>query len=174
MIQDYSPLWPELFVILQSRIALALQGIADSIDHVGSTAVPGLDAKPVIDIDVLLASHSDLPIAIARLASIGYEHEGDLGVTGREAFRAPVQDCPHHLYVCSPGSPIYQAHLAFRDHLRIHKAAADEYALLKRELAAKYKYDRDAYAQAKSSFILKILRRVDMSRASLPENSRFA
>lgn len=159
ILQDYDPLWPRTFEMLRSRIAVVLTGITETIEHVGSTAVPGLAAKPIIDMDVLLASTSDLPLVIVRLASEGYEHEGDLGVTGREAFRAPARDCAHHLYVCGPGSPPYLQHVAFRDYLRTHAQDADAYAALQRDLSAKFPYDRDAYTDGKSEFIAEILKR---------------
>lgn len=106
IIRDYDPLWPQQFETFRSRIAAALPRLATAIEHVGSTAVPGLAAKPVIDIDVLVRSATDLPLVIKRLASVGYEHHGDLGVTGREAFRAPADYCPHHLYVCPPDTTV--------------------------------------------------------------------
>jgi GrpB-like predicted nucleotidyltransferase (UPF0157 family) len=79
IIENYDPRWPLLFETLRSRIAAVLKELAVSIEHVGSTAVPGLAAKPVIDIDVLLRSSTDLPVAIRRLAELGYEHEGAFG-----------------------------------------------------------------------------------------------
>ena len=135
--------------------------MGSAIEHVGSTAVPGLAAKPIIDIDVVLISAIDLPGVIARLAAVGYEHRGDLGVTGREAFRTPPNDLPHHLYVCPPGSPEYRRHICFRDHLRSHPTDANSYAKLKRELGRKFRDDREAYTKAKSMFVTEILRRVD-------------
>ena len=104
IIKDYDPRWPQLFERLRSRIAAVLDKVAISIEHVGSTAVPGLAAKPIIDIDVLLRASTDFPIVIRKLANLGYEHRGDLGISGREAFRAKSDDVPHHLYVCPPGS----------------------------------------------------------------------
>lgn len=165
IIQDYDPLWPRLFEQLRSRLAVLLEGIATAIEHVGSTSVPGLAAKPIIDIDVLLTSSSDLPRAIARLASIGYEHRGDLGISGREAFRAPPEESPHHLYVCPPGNIAYMEHISFRDYLRSHQKDAEAYAELKRTLAGKFRNDREAYNEAKSEFVQRILRRA-------AENSR--
>ena len=85
-------------------LSAVLNELADSIEHIGSTAVPGLSAEPIIDIDVLLRSSTDLAIVIRKLAEVGYEHRGDLGVTGREAFRASAADIQHHLYVCPPSS----------------------------------------------------------------------
>jgi GrpB-like predicted nucleotidyltransferase (UPF0157 family) len=161
IIQDYDPRWPHLFEALRSRIESVIQGMATAVEHVGSTAVPGLAAKPVIDIDVLLRSDTDLPLVIARLASIGYERRGDLGVTGREAFRTPPNDVPHHLYVCPSNSSEYKRHISFRDYLRAHPADANSYASLKRELVRTLGHDREGYTKAKSGFVAEILRRVD-------------
>jgi len=89
VIEDYDPHWQEQFEVLRAQIAAVLRPLAAAIEHVGSTAVPGLAAKPIIDIDVLLRSAADLPEAITRLATLGYQHRGDLGVPGREAFDRP-------------------------------------------------------------------------------------
>ncbi|HEY6337973.1 MAG TPA: GrpB family protein [Candidatus Sulfotelmatobacter sp.] len=159
IIQDYDSLWPERFEILRSRISAGLDGLATAIEHIGSTAVPGLAGKPVIDIDVLLKSDANLSLAISRLSDLGYEHRGNLGIAGREAFQAPLDDFPHHLYVCSPGSQTYERHIAFRDHLRTHPSDADAYARLKRKLATKFDADREAFTQGKSEFVEEILRR---------------
>src|SRR5689334_21561604 len=97
-------------------------------------------------IDVLLRSAGNLTLVITRLASFGYKHEGDWGITGREAFQTPPNDLPHHLYVCTPGSDEYRRHIAFRDYLRTHPEHANIYAELKRGLARKFSNDRDAYS----------------------------
>lgn len=164
VIVDYDPLWPKQFETLRSRLANVLNGLALTIEHVGSTAVPGLAAKPILDIDVLLKSAADLPLTITALASIGYQHRGDLGIPGREAFRAPVGDLRHHLYVC-PDNREYQRHIAFRDHLRSHPEDANAYAALKRELAIRFRDDREAYNNAKSNFVEGILRTLENGKA---------
>lgn len=158
VVVDYNPLWPRQFATLGSRLAKVLGGLALTIEHVGSTAVPGLAAKPIIDIDVLLSSPDDLPPAIAALASIGYQHRGDLGIPSREAFRAPAGDLRHHLYVCLNNTE-YQRHIAFRDHLRCRPQDANVYANLKRELAIRFRNDREAYNAAKREFVESILRK---------------
>jgi GrpB-like predicted nucleotidyltransferase (UPF0157 family) len=135
--------------------------MAAGIEHVGSTAVPGLAAKPIIDIDVVLISATDFSRVIAKLAAAGYEHRGDLGVAGREAFRAPPTDLPHHLYVFPSSSPEYARQISFRDYLRTHPADARRYASLKRERAREFGDDREAYTQAKSEFIGDIVRRAE-------------
>jgi len=156
---DYDPRWPATFEILRSPLAEALGSLAAAIEHMGSTAVPGLAAKPVIDIDVLLKSASDLPLVIQRLASIGYVHRGDLGVAGREAFYAPPGSPQHHLYVCPPESREYRRHLALRDFLRTHSAEAENYGKLKRSLAARFRNDRIAYNEGKGEFVESLLQR---------------
>jgi GrpB-like predicted nucleotidyltransferase (UPF0157 family) len=158
-IVDHDDRWPELFDTLRARIAKVLGDLAIRIEHVGSTAVPRLAAKPIIDIDVLLASAADLPIAIERLASLGYEHEGDLGIRGREAFKIPPGDPPHHLYLCTSASGEFRRHVLLRDHLRANPEAAKAYQELKRALAVRFAEDRSAYTEGKSEFIEEILLR---------------
>jgi GrpB-like predicted nucleotidyltransferase (UPF0157 family) len=159
MVVDYDPNWPIVFESLRKRIADILGDVAAAIEHVGSTAVPNLPAKPIIDIDVLLASETMLPAAIERLASIGYVHRGDLGVPGREAFYAPANDPPHHLYVCPPQSAEFRRHVAFRDYLRAHPREAKIYANLKITLAKRFRDDRPAYNDGKTEFVNGLLSR---------------
>src|SRR5512145_273306 len=111
VIVDYDPSWPDVFEDLRARLLRALGDLVMAIEHVGSTAVPGLAAKPIIDIDVVIPSVSDLPAAIQRLAEIGYAHRGDLGVPGREAFSQPADLPRHHLYVCTIRSVELLRHL---------------------------------------------------------------
>lgn len=169
IIVEYDPRWPEQFERLRSRIASALGPLAAAIEHVGSTAVPGLAAKPIIDLDVLLDSAASLSEAITRLGTLGYQHRGDLGVPGREAFRSPSNDSPHHLYVHGPGSREFRRHVAFRDYLRANREDARAYECLKRTLARQFRDDREAYNLAKTDFVEAILRRADAT-----EHSRFA
>ena len=159
VIVDYDPNWPKQFELLRSRIAPALGPVAAAIEHVGSTAIPGLAAKPIIDVDVLLHSAAGLSDAITRLATLGYQHQGDLGVPGREAFREPPNDPLHHLYVCVPERLEYIRHITFRNRLRTHPEDAHAYERLKRTLAGEYRNDREAYNQAKTEFVEAILRR---------------
>jgi GrpB-like predicted nucleotidyltransferase (UPF0157 family) len=170
IIEDYDPRWPEQFELLCSRIAPALGTLAVAIEHVGSTAVPGLAAKPIIDIDVLLRSVADLSEAITLLASLGYQHQGNLGVPGREAFRPPPNDVPHHLYVHEPASREYSRHIMLRNHMRANPEDAQAYEQLKRALASEYRDDREAYSQAKTEFVEAILRRANATEHSQAAN----
>ena len=158
VVVDYDPIWPKTFQTLRARLEAVLGPLALAIEHVGSTAVPGLPAKPIIDIDVVVIGQSEVTMAIERLSSAGYTHVGDLGVIGREAFESPEGSLEHHLYVCSQDSRELHRHLAFRDYLRSHPKTAREYATLKRELAVKFKNDREAYADAKTSFVEQVLK----------------
>ena len=160
VVVPYDPAWPAAFALVRDRIAPVLGELAVGIEHVGSTAVPGLDAKPIIDIDVVIRHADNLPDVVTRLATLGYTHIGDLGIIGREAFRATPELPRHHLYVCAAGSAALQAHLALRDALRADPEPAAAYAALKRELAQRYRDDRDSYAEGKSAFIDSVLRAV--------------
>jgi GrpB-like predicted nucleotidyltransferase (UPF0157 family) len=162
---DYDPRWPLVFDELAARIRPVLAGILFSIEHVGSTSVPGLAAKPIIDIDVIVAA-TDVGVAIERLATIGYEHQGDLGVPQREAFRHAGR-VRHNLYVCVEGSTHLRNHLALRDHLRVDPEAARAYSALKKELAARFPDDIEAYVAGKCPLILRILEAAGFSEAEL-------
>ena len=100
LIEDYDPAWPNVFSKLAARAMAALGSLAVGVEHIGSTAVPGLAAKPIIDLDVVIALPSDLPEAIRCLSNLGYIHEGDLGITV-EAFRPP-SDMPPITSICYP------------------------------------------------------------------------
>jgi GrpB-like predicted nucleotidyltransferase (UPF0157 family) len=157
LIQGYDFAWPSTFLKLAERVRAALGDLVLTVEHIGSTAVPGLAAKPIIDLDVVLASPANLPEALRLLADVGYVHEGDLGIAGREAFRPPPGEPRHHLYVLAKGAKELRRHLAFRDALRADNDLRDRYAVLKRSLAYFYKNDRTSYTEAKSAFIASIV-----------------
>ena len=161
VVVDYDESWTAIYEMLRARVAVELGPLAIAVEHVGSTAVLGLAAKPIIDIDVVIASRDDLPRAIAALRRLGYVHRGDLGVPGREAFEAPGGLPKHHLYVCSADSEELRRHLEFRDYLRAHEEAARQYEALKRDLAERYRDDREAYTDAKAEFVQETLRAAD-------------
>ena len=156
VVVDHDPAWAVVFEAIRARVGPALEGVAESIEHVGSTSVPGLAAKPIIDIDVIVPTADDVPRAIERLTELGYRHLGDLGIADREAFRRPPGTPRHNLYVCLAGSLGVRNHLALRDHLRTHSEAAAAYGALKRQLAAEVT-GIDAYIEAKTDLIVAIL-----------------
>ena len=157
VIREYDPAWQRLFERLRQRLLFVLGGLAVAVEHVGSTAVPGLAAKPVVDIDAMVASAEDVSLAIERLERAGYRHEGDLGIPGREAFEPPADAPRHHLYVLAADSEQLRRHLAFRDYLRAHPEEASTYAALKREAARRFGADRRAYTDAKKGFVERAL-----------------
>jgi GrpB-like predicted nucleotidyltransferase (UPF0157 family) len=153
----YSEDWPAQFERVAAILRAALAGVPGaSVEHVGSTSVPGLAAKPIIDIDVLVEP-PEVPAAVTALESVGYTHRGDLGVTGREAFQAPDQDPRRNVYVCQNGTLNVRNHLAVRDVLRRRDDLRDEYAAVKLSLAADPNMDIDTYIARKSQVLQKIL-----------------
>ena len=156
--------WKLQFETIRAEIQDALGELALSIEHVGSTSVEGLSAKPIIDIDVVIEDESKLQEVIEKLDGIGYEHEGNLGIVGREAFgytgKEHLQN--HHLYVCTKDSPELKRHLAFRDYLRSHEEAVREYSRIKEEGAKLYPKDIDGYICYKTGWIEKIYREIGL------------
>jgi GrpB-like predicted nucleotidyltransferase (UPF0157 family) len=159
IIVDYDPHWPGLFEELRVPVAAALGDLVVVVEHVGSTAVPGLAAKPIIDMDVVVPSVADIPAAIVRLAVLAYVHRGDLGIPGREAFISPAGKPRHHLYVCALGSDALRRHLSFRDYLLTHPDDARDYGAIKKAAALRFADDRVAYTEAKTQFVEAVLRR---------------
>jgi GrpB-like predicted nucleotidyltransferase (UPF0157 family) len=152
----YDRRWPAILAALKASIWPAVADVATKIEHVGNTAVPGLAAKPVIDIDVI-ATASTLPSVIERLTAIGYVHRGDLGIAEREAFLAPEFSPRRNLYAVVENSVSLRNHLAVRDYLRAHPGAAESYGALKRRLAAAHPDNIDAYVAGKSDDLARIL-----------------
>ncbi len=172
VVRDYDSTWPETFEQIRSRLATATDDCAISIEHVGSTSVPGLAAKPIIDISIVVPTEDQVPLAIERLSMLGYVHLGNLGVEGREAFKRPEASARHNLYLCPRGSLALANHLALRDYLRAHPDAALEYGALKKELAHRFPDDIDGYTEGKTEAILKILEIVGFRRADLEDIGR--
>ena len=164
VVLPYDGAWRDDFLKIKAELQAALGGLALVIEHVGSTSVPGLSAKPIIDIDVVIAGAALLSDVIAALRGIGYRHEGDLGIAGREAF--DYEGKPHlrrhHLYVCPRDSAELKRHIAFRDYLRAHPEAVRAYSRIKEEGAALYPNDIDGYIEHKSPLIERIYREIGL------------
>jgi len=166
-IRDYDPEWPHTFERIRAHVWPAVQHAAMSLEHVGSTSVPGLRAKPVIDACIVVASRRDIPHVVKALTAIGYVHRGDLGVPGREAFKQPAALPTHHLYASHRGSLSLKNHLGLRDYLRAQPAAAREYGDLKATLARRFPEDMDSYIAGKTEFILGVLRKIGLTDVEL-------
>ena len=169
VVADYDPGWPTAFAEVRDAIWPFVDDIALAFEHVGSTSVPGLAAKPVIDMDIVVSDMKTASEVIERLRPLGYVHRGELGVRGRHAFFHPEHKHAHHLYVCLLGSSGLRNHLALRDHLRIHPEDRLKYDALKRGLADRYANDIQAYIEGKTAFIVGILEQSGMTQSDLSE-----
>lgn len=160
VVLPYDPKWAEAFSAIHRELDAALTDLALTIEHVGSTSVPGLWAKPIIDVDIVIAPGQFERVNEA-LAATGYAHEGDRGIAGREAFKYEGKHhlMPHHLYVCEDGSAELLRHIALRDFLRTHKAERDAYSRVKLEMAQKHPHDIDLYIAGKEPVVLDIYRK---------------
>ncbi|UYP44807.1 hypothetical protein NEF87_001092 [Candidatus Lokiarchaeum ossiferum] len=169
IIETYSSEWVREFNRIREILTKTLMGDFLTIEHVGSTSIQGLSAKPILDITIVIDSRDLLPKIITKLKSIGYIHCGDKGIPGREAFERLSSDVPYtnpphvwihqHLYVCDKEAEQLKQHLLFRNYLRKHPDEALLYGQLKLHLAGKYRHNREAYTNAKTDFILEILRK---------------
>jgi GrpB-like predicted nucleotidyltransferase (UPF0157 family) len=154
---EYDARWPALFAAEQQRIRDQCGTLALGLEHVGGTSIPGMCAKPVIDIAAGRPRDTSTQDYVAALAQAGYEHRGERGVPGRQFF-CRGQPRAYHLHLVDEGGPLWRDYLAFRDHLRAHGKAARQFADLKRVLAARFPRDREAYMNAKSPRVQGILR----------------
>ncbi len=150
----YDQRWPARFAEERARIVAALGRRARRIEHIGSTAVPGLPAKPIIDIDLSVEDPDDESAYLGALEAAGYHLR--VREPGHRMVRSAALDV--HVHVCAIGSDWEARHVLFRDWLRAHPADADDYARLKLQLAQRDWPDMNAYAAAKSDKIMPILR----------------
>jgi GrpB-like predicted nucleotidyltransferase (UPF0157 family) len=156
LIVTYRSEWVNHFEAIKQKLSASLAGLAVSIEHVGSTSVPNLDAKPIIDVDIIHNEPTDFENIKTQLESLGYFHNGNQDVEGREVFKrngdnadAVLDHISHHLYVCQLGCVELQRHLLFRDYLRKHDTARDFYQHLKYKIAIEANQDRKLYAAIK-------------------------
>lgn len=155
IVEKHNPAWKDEFGKIQSEILEAAGDLIVRIEHVGSTSVEGLSAKPCIDLDVVIEDDSLLGLMIERLASIGYIHEGNLGIPGREAFRYSNKPhlMAHHLYVCPKDSAELHRHVVFRDFLRLHPEEARRYGTIKEQAAQLFPDDIEKFIAYKTPCI---------------------
>ena len=152
VVVPYDETWESAFEGIKNEIEAVIGEIILGIEHVGSTSVKGLSAKPCIDIDVIIKDYSVFDEIAKRLGAIGYIHEGNLGIKDREAFK--YADKPHlmmhHLYVCPQYSDELHRHITFRNFLRHNPEAVKEYSLVKEKGAELYPNNIDQYIEYKS------------------------
>jgi len=147
----YDPDWPAQFAAARDQILSACNGLVIEVHHVGSTAIPSIAAKPVIDLLPVVRRIEDGDVSVAPLQALGYVHRGENGIAGRHYF---VRGTPrsHQAHLFPADHPEVERHLLFRDYLRAHADECVAYERLKRDLAAKFSDDRQAYAEGKTPF----------------------
>lgn len=154
----YDPAWEILFATERERIAAAIGQQVLAIEHVGSTSIPNLAAKPILDIAIGVGSLDDVPDCVAPLTNLGYEYKGEHGLPERHYFTRGRPNRTHHLHMVVVGQYQWNTLIPFRDHLRRNPETLAQYQQLKEELAARFPHDRLAYTDGKAEFIQAILR----------------
>ena len=156
---DYDSLWPELFHTEARRIEDILKDNRVEIFHIGSTSVPGLKAKPIIDIMPVVLDIEQVDGCLGQFEAIGYEAMGELGIPGRRYFRKGGHNRTHQIHAFQYDN-VYAItrHLAFRDYLRSHPDVGAAYAALKSELAMRYPNNIGRYCDDKDSFVNRVER----------------
>jgi len=174
IVVEYDPVWPSLFEEEKARLLAVVGDHIEDIQHIGSTAVPGLGAKPIIDIQMSLRDLALVEKCVGPLESIGYEYLGEYGVPGRHFFhkpaRKPFAERTHHLQIVEKGGEEWRKVLLLRDCLRAHPEVAQQYHLLKRALASQFGTDRVGYTEAKTAFVRSVLEKAEME-ATTEQNS---
>ena len=145
-LEPHTERWHALFTEEANRLRVAIGEYVLAIEHVGSTAICGLSAKPIIDISIAVQKIADATKCVTPLEQLGYEYRGEQGIAGRHFF-AKGDPRTHHLHIVELSSDFLVAHLLFRNYLRQHRETAEEYESLKQDLAQKHKENRKAYME---------------------------
>lgn len=173
---DYAPEWPRQFALLAGVYQHHLGAFLLGIEHVGSTAVPGLAAKPILDIDLIVSDEDALGTIIPVLESLEYDYKGEVGIPDRHVFSARAITTPnngslkewpkHHLYCCIKDTAGLRNHLLFRDRLRAEPALAASYSALKKRLALETT-DMGEYVERKTAFITTVLEQCGFDKGEI-------
>jgi GrpB-like predicted nucleotidyltransferase (UPF0157 family) len=158
VIVDYNKEWSSQFKLIEQVLSNTLSKII-RIEHVGSTSIPGMKAKPILDIDIEIVDMTSFEITKKNLEGLGYKHVGNQDIENREVFKRngiilhPVLDSiVHHLYVCPSYSKEFKNHILFRDYLRNHKEYVDQYNIIKDSILNKYgENNRSKYVEIKEN-----------------------
>jgi GrpB-like predicted nucleotidyltransferase (UPF0157 family) len=158
VVVPHDPSWAAEFAGESRQVELALGDVLVAIHHIGSTAIPGIHSKPIIDMLAVVSDLATLDGRDARLQALGYEAKGEFGIPGRRYYRKDDSDGrrTHHLHAFQVGSPQVERHLAFRDFLTAHPEWAEKYGALKRRLAEAHPTHREAYMDGKDEFIREV------------------
>ncbi|MFF0829111.1 GrpB family protein [Brevibacillus sp. NPDC003359] len=155
-VQSYNPLWVSKFEKEAENLRIILGTEIIEIHHIGSTSVPGLNAKPIIDVMPVVKDIYRVDEYNEQFVHRGYESRGENGIVGRRYFTIGGTDRTHHIHIYALGNPQIQRHLAFRDYLRTHPKVAKSYGDLKAELAVQFPYDVSSYIKGKEKLGLEI------------------
>ena len=156
-LEPHTEQWHALFTKEDNRLRVAIGEYVLAVEHVGSTAICGLSAKPIIDIAIAVQEIADASRCVTPLEQIGYEYRGEQGIAGRHLF-AKGDPRTHHLHMVELSSDLWVGYLLFRNYLRQHRETAEEYERLKRDLAQEHRKDREAYTEGKAAFIEGVLK----------------
>lgn len=167
----HSAEWQQRFVSERGRLARCLPGRGTRIEHIGSTAIPGLIAKPIIDIAVSIPTFRRLAFCTRALEAAGYTYKGEYGLPGRHFF-VYGEPVVYHLHLVRRTSKHWTRWLLFRDYLLLHPAEVRAYNTLKRSLARQYAGNRDAYTRAKTPFVEAVLKRARQALSGHPAPMR--
>lgn len=177
LIQPYNPNWAIEFNELKNCLLEILHGLDIDIQHIGSTSIPDLPAKPILDVDIIIQDKLILPDISKKLEKIGYMCKGEQGIKGRFAYRQITEQTPrkgkfkkwreHHLYVCYSDSLALRNHLLFRDALLNDRKLVEEYSKLKTNLAIEIGMTREKYTQRKTDFIISVLKKLGLNEREL-------
>lgn len=171
IVTEYQKRWEQDFLDLKTYFSDHIVCPSFSIEHIGSTSVKGLPAKPIIDLIILIPDPTHFDSIKSSLEKINYFHLGNQGIPEREVFKSIVPSVlyPHHLYVSYPDAVSTRNQLTLRNHLRTHDEDRDQYGKLKQELAHRYPHDIDSYVSGKTDFILSILKQYEFNASELEE-----
>ncbi|MCF7923625.1 MAG: GrpB family protein [Candidatus Izimaplasma sp.] len=165
LIKKSTPIWEKEFKKIKRDLEVVLNDIATGIEHVGSTSIPDLLAKPIIDIIVIIPDYSFFQIAKERMGSIGYIYEGDLGISQREAFYYSGDDgfMRRHVYICPNNSKELKRHIGFREYLKEHRDLREEYSKIKKDRLISEPNNINKYIKHKKRFVKKIYSRLKLN-----------
>jgi len=168
VVEEYNPNWKTEFEKAKTFYLNLLGEIETRVEHIGSTSVEGLWAKPILDIDIIVNDELDSRKVIALLETVGYTHEGNLGIEGREVLKYKennpyIKWMNHHLYVCLKDCENLRNHFLIRDHLRNNRQSVLAYSDLKRNLAEAFPNDMDSYLDGKTDLLTEILKQEGMN-----------
>ena len=173
VIVPYDPCWPAMYRAEAAQLSAIFGPELISIHHIGSTSIPGLSAKPIIDMMPLVRNIERVARFDSAMIQLGYEPMGENGIPGRRYFvRGGDLHRTHHVHTYAAGNPEVARHLDFRDYLIAHPEEAQEYTRIKQQLARQFPHDIDSYMAGKDVFIKEIIQKAQKWRARQRENAR--